>query len=148
MKKSYFNGISALLGFCVLALIVIGCVTKRTAESNKTAFVATAVHDTLRDSIYINNKVYVRDSVLVYQQGDTIFKDRWKVVTEYQDRWRDRWRTEIKHDTIFKTDSVVVIKEKQITKLQRLRMYVGDLFAAIALLVAAVIVWRMIRKDS
>ena len=49
--------------------------------------------------------VVVRDSVFVSerQRGDTIYLTR----TEY----RDRWRTQIVHDTIVRTDSIVQVIE-------------------------------------
>ena len=52
-------------------------------------------HDTilLRDSIFISER----------QRGDTVYLTR----TEY----RDRWRTQIVHDTVLKTDSIVEVIE-------------------------------------
>ena len=49
--------------------------------------------------------VVVRDSVFVSerQRGDTVYLTR----TEY----RDRWRTQIGHDTIVRTDSIVQVIE-------------------------------------
>ena len=49
--------------------------------------------------------VVVRDSVFVSerQRGDTVYLTR----TEY----RDRWRTQIVHDTIVRTDSIVQVIE-------------------------------------
>ena len=49
--------------------------------------------------------VVVRDSVFVSerQRGDTVYLTR----TEY----RDRWRTQIVHDTIVHTDSIVQVIE-------------------------------------
>ena len=49
--------------------------------------------------------VVLRDSVFVSerQRGDTIYLTR----TEY----RDRWRTQIVHDTIVRTDSIVQVIE-------------------------------------
>ena len=49
--------------------------------------------------------IVVRDSVFVSerQRGDTVYLTR----TEY----RDRWRTQIVHDTIVRTDSIVQVIE-------------------------------------
>ena len=49
--------------------------------------------------------VVVRDSVFVSerQKGDTVYLTR----TE----WRDRWRTQIVHDTIVRSDSIVQVIE-------------------------------------
>ena len=49
--------------------------------------------------------VVVRDSVFVSekQRGDTVYLTRVE--------WRDRWRTQILHDTIVRTDSIVQVIE-------------------------------------
>lgn len=50
-------------------------------------------HTVSRDSVFL------RDSVSVFQRGDTVFRDRWHV------RWRDRWLT----DTLAVRDTVPVV---------------------------------------
>ena len=49
--------------------------------------------------------VVVRDSVFVSerQRGDTVYLTRVE--------WRDRWRTQMVHDTIVRTDSIVQVIE-------------------------------------
>ena len=49
--------------------------------------------------------VVVRDSVFVSerQRGDTVYLTRVE--------WRDRWRTQLVHDTIVRTDSIVQVIE-------------------------------------
>ena len=64
--------------------------------------------DTDRRESHISQRVdtvVVRDSVFVSerQRGDTVYLTR----TEY----RDRWRTQIVHDTIVRTDSIVQVIE-------------------------------------
>lgn len=144
--KSYFLQILRLTAFLLLCGWLSSCATKKAIEHTQQSQTTSIIRDTLRDSIYINNNVYVRDSVVIWQKGDTVYKDRWKIVTEYQDRWRDRWKTELKHDTIIKTDSLIVTKEKQLSKLQRLRMGVGDVSFVVVLLVSGLIVFKMIKK--
>ena len=58
----------------------------------------TTLHHAV-DTVVIYDSVFIRE----LQKGDTIFRDR----TEY----RDRWRTQIIHDTIIKTDSIVRVIE-------------------------------------
>lgn len=50
-------------------------------------------HTVSRDSVFL------RDSVSVFQRGDTVFRDRWHI------RWRDRWLT----DTLAVRDTVPVV---------------------------------------
>ena len=65
-------------------------------RSDTTSYVQrSATHDT----IYLRDSVYVREVM----KGDTVFRDR----VEY----RDRWRTQIMHDTVLKTDSIVQVIE-------------------------------------
>ena len=49
--------------------------------------------------------VVVRDSVFVSerQRGDTVYMKRVE--------WRDRWRTQLVHDTIVRVDSIVQVIE-------------------------------------
>ena len=65
-------------------------------RSDTTSYVQrSATHDT----IYLRDSVYVREVL----KGDTIYLTR----TQY----RDRWRTQIVHDTVLKTDSIVEVIE-------------------------------------
>ena len=50
-------------------------------------------HTVSRDSVFL------RDSVSVFQRGDTVFRDRWHI------RWRDHWLT----DTLAVRDTVPVV---------------------------------------
>lgn len=144
--KSYFRQILPLSAFCLVCGQFIGCATKKAVQHTESSQAVSIVRDTLRDSVYIYNNVHVRDSVIIVQKGDTVFKDRWKVVTEYQDRWRDRWRTELVHDTIIKNDSIIITKDKGLTKWQRLKMGVGNVSFAVLMLMVAAILFIRFRK--
>lgn len=64
------------------------------------------------------DSVVVRDSVVNYLKGDTVF------IEKYRDRWRTRYKTE--KDTIFvqKTDTLLVEKkvEKELSAFQRAKI--------------------------
>lgn len=141
--KSYFRQILLLSAFLLACGQFTGCATKKAVQHTESSQLVSIVRDTLRDSIYIYNNVHVRDSVIIVQKGDTVFKDRWKVVTEYQDRWRDRWRTELVHDTIVKNDSIIITKDKGLTKWQRFRMGVGNVSFIILMLMAAIFLLKL-----
>ena len=59
----------------------------------------TTQHNVTRDTIFLRDSIFVRE----YMAGDTVYLTR----TEY----RDRWRTQIVHDTVLKTDSIVEVIE-------------------------------------
>ncbi|MBQ8385824.1 MAG: hypothetical protein IJX48_00030 [Paludibacteraceae bacterium] len=63
------------------------------ASATSTASATTHSHDTL----IIHDSIFVRE----YVAGDTVFRDRVQ--------YRDRWRTQIIHDTIIKIDSIVQV---------------------------------------
>ena len=62
---------------------------------NSSLITHTSHHDTvvIRDSVFVSER----------QKGDTVYLTR----TEY----RDRWRTQIVHDTIVRSDSIVQVIE-------------------------------------
>jgi len=143
--KSYFRQILLLSAFLIVGGQLIGCASKKAVERKESSHVASIVRDTLHDSIYIYNNVHVRDSVIILQQGDTILKEKWKVVTEYQDRWRDRWRTQLVHDTVIKRDSIYIEKEKRPSKLQQLRNGIGNIAIVIISVIIFIAIIRYIR---
>ena len=65
------------------------------ASATSMASATTHSHDTL----IIRDSIFVRE----YVAGDTIFRDRIQ--------YRDRWRTQIIHDTIIRTDSITQVIE-------------------------------------
>ena len=84
----------------ILLLALASCSSTRSMpvvqRSDTTSYVQrSATHDT----IYLRDSVYVREVL----KGDTIYLTR----TQY----RDRWRTQIVHDTVLKTDSIVEVIE-------------------------------------
>lgn len=143
--RSYLSRISRLCAFSLLCGVLIGCAAKKGVESATSSHSVSIVRDTLRDSVYIINNVHERDSIVMYMRGDTVYKDRWKILTEYQDRWRDRWRTEIQHDTIIKTDSVRVTVEKRLTRWQQVRIWGGNIMFVLILGAALVIALKCLR---
>lgn len=65
------------------------------ASATSTASATTHSHDTL----IIRDSIFVRE----YVAGDTVFRDRVQYL--------DRWRTQIIHDTIIRTDSITQVIE-------------------------------------
>ena len=106
---------SAAIAFILLLLacVMCGC---RTTQYVPVETVRTEYRDRV-------NTEYVTDSVVndrfVYINGDTVFIYK----------WRDRWRTEIKHDSIYinkiDTISVPYPVERKLTKWENTKMDFG-----------------------
>ena len=93
------------------------------------------------------NKEYVTDSVVndrfVYINGDTVFICK----------WRDRWRTEIKHDSIYinKTDTISVPYpvERKLSRWEKIKMDFGGIAfggVIVAVIVIAVLAWLAMKR--
>ena len=97
--------------------------------------------DTVRVTQYQRDSIYMHDSILVRQQGDTVTIDRWHI------EYRDRWHT----DTIYKSrvDSVPykveVIKEvpAKLSLLERVRRDISDIIIGV---IALMIILFLIRR--
>lgn len=83
-----------LMGGLLLCAFFGSCTTERVVTVEK---VRT---DTLRENHTQRDSIYIHDSTLVKEKGDTVWVERWH--TQYRDRWH--------HDSVYiaKTDSVPV----------------------------------------
>lgn len=105
----------------ILLLCLAGCKTEKVitevVEVPKVSIVEK--HDTLTDS------VYEHDSIIIYQRGDTIFRDRIKY--KYKDKVLIKNHNTT--DTVTKVQKVPVpyeVKvEKQLTKIQKAEIALG-----------------------
>lgn len=123
--------------YFVIACALTGCATKREAQE---VFRVVEVHDTLRQDVFHVDSVFVRDSVRVWLQGDTIHETRWRV--EYRDRWRDRVQevVRVQTDTLIK-ENVVTIDRKP-TIMQRVKPFAAGLLAGVFSLSLFIIVHK------
>ena len=82
---------------CLLFLVFLAsCKSLNPAHlSTVNSQLSTATHS--HDTLIIRDSIFVRE----YIAGDTIFRDRIQ--------YRDRWRTQIIHDTIIRTDSITQV---------------------------------------
>ena len=84
--------------------------------------------DTLRETRNIRDSIYLHDSVFVkqYEMGETVFVEK--------ERWHTRYQDRLLMDTMYvsRTDSVPVpypvetLVERQLSWWQRTQMYAGD----------------------
>lgn len=96
------------------------------------------------DTVYVNQQrvdsVMVRDSVHIYQKGDTVTEFRLKYIYKYKDRT----------DTLYlsKTDTVSVPYpvEKELTKWQHTKVNYGGWALGIVFVFILIVVGRMVYK--
>ena len=120
----------------ILLLSLVSCKTKTvvvTVPEVRTEYIVK------RDSVHLHDSIYVQDSTMFAQLGDTIRIEKWH--TKYVDRWRDR----VVSDTLIKIDSIPVpypvpeYVEKPLNWWQKTKMGAG----VIAMLLMLVwIVWQ------
>ena len=77
--------------FCIL----VGC-----KSTEKLQNINTETRIEYRDK-YHRDSIYIRDSVIIYVKGDTVFKDR----------WHTEWKEKESGDTIILKDTVYIEKE-------------------------------------
>lgn len=129
--------IAALVAALVVCVAFGSCTTVRevTVERVRT--------DTLLQSCNIRDSIYLRDSVIVREKGDTLWVERWHTA----------WRERLVRDTIYRThtDTLVSISErvkevkKPLTWWQRTRMAVGDVAVIGVVVLLAVGGYRRLR---
>ncbi len=103
------------------------------------------VENTAVDSVYINvlqrDSIFVQDSIYVHEKADTVFVTRWHV--EYRDALRI--------DTFYieRVDSVnhIIEVEKRLTKIQQLKMDIGNgVMYAVPIILALYVLYRKLKK--
>lgn len=109
-----------------------------TASCTTTKYVPVIEHhtDTLRLSSNIRDSIYLHDSTIVREKGDTVLMER----------WHTRFREKLVHDTLYqsRTDSVPapypveVEVEKKLTWWQQTRLHLANI---VLWLIGAAIVW-------
>ena len=79
-------------------LALPSCKSLDTTTLHNTTQHYTTLHNSV-DTVVVRDSIYIREM----QKGDTIYLTRLE--------FRDRWRTQIVHDTIVHTDSIVQVIE-------------------------------------
>ena len=130
--------------FWIVFLVFVFCFS-----SCRTKYVSVPEYHTeyitKTDSFTQRDSIFVKDSIYMWMQGDTIYKEKFSVI--YKDKWRDRYLC----DTVIKTDSVRVPYpvEKQLTKWQQIKLDIGEwvmVALTLALIALVVIIVRKILK--
>ena len=120
----------------ILVLLLSGCATKVvTVPEIHTEYVYRTDSFLQRDSIYVNDSVFVRE------KGDTVWIERYKTL------YRDRWRDVVRVDSVVEVDSIPykVEVEKSLTWWERQKIEFGELamFLMAVLLVFIVLKYKL-----
>lgn len=126
----------------VLILLFVGMISLLSCRSVKYVPVETVkteykTHDSIRfDSIY------QRDSVFLYQNGDTVY--------QYKYKYLYRYLTINKTDTLIKIDSIQVPYpvEKQLTRWQSMKLELGGWAFGGLIFVLIIIAWFVFFKRN
>ena len=128
-----------LILIVLTAVLLTSC---KTIERTEYVPVETVKTETKDRMVEVHDSVYIRDSTVIQTKGDTIFKDRWKLV--YKNRYV--------HDTAYvhRTDSIPVPYpvEKQLSKWQQLKVdYAGWIIAILLIILTCIILIYRFRKS-
>lgn len=118
--------VTIIVGFLIV-LLLGGCKSKEyiTVPEYHTEYVCRT------DTFHKMDSVYLKDSVYVYQKGDTVYYNK----VAYRDRWHNIYK--VKTDTIIKKDTVSVPYP---AKNEQRLMTLGRLFLAFLFLVVVTMV--------
>lgn len=91
------SAVAVIIALVVLALVCFSCKTKYITQTEYKE-VPVVLHDTVAKNILRIDTTIVKDSVYFAVKGDTIYKERYK----------NKWRIQVVHDTINKVVKIPV----------------------------------------
>lgn len=91
------SAVAVIIALVVLAVVLCSCRTKYITETEYKE-VPVVMHDTVAQNIWRIDTTIVKDSVYFAIKGDTIYKERYK----------NKWRIQVVHDTISKVVKIPV----------------------------------------
>lgn len=120
-----------------VGLVLGGCKTKYVSVPEIHTEYITMVDTTVR-----KDSVYLKDSVYVERNGDTLYVNK----TLYMDRYHNIYK--VKKDTVVKRDSVNVAYpvEKEMSRSERLFVAMGKFFAALVIALLFVIGVKLYKR--
>ncbi|MBR1654841.1 MAG: hypothetical protein IJ698_00260 [Prevotella sp.] len=112
--RDCFIGLFLGLVVCVAISLLFGCASTKYVEVPKvhTEYVYKS------DTLIKQDSIHIKDSVYVQMKGDTLLIEKWKTA------YRDRWRVEVKVDSVAVTDTLtqVVKVEKELSHWQKTKL--------------------------
>ena len=137
MKGCVFS-LAGILIIVVISLLLSSCrsIQYVPVETVKTEYISKT------DTFIQKDSVHIKDSVLVFMKGDSVFMDRWHVI------YKDRQKEVIRTDTVIKVDSIQVPYpiEKQLSKWQQIKMDAGGIAIGVCFLVIIIVFVGFITK--
>ncbi len=118
----------------LLSVLFAGCRTTHPSIGGKTA------SDSLSSVVLKHDSIYIRDSIYIATQGDTVYQKEYKYI------YRDRLVRDTFYHHHSDTIKEIVEVERQLTFWQRKKMELGGAVVWIAPLIAAIMVakWKFL----
>lgn len=168
-NPGFLRSVALFFIWCIIVpVLFFGCSSGKTMENN--TILRDSVHLSKKQdtenkylskwsNIFAHDSIYRKDSVVVQIKGDTVYMDRWHLLTKTNKAYIYKTDTIVGDTYRLATDSVVNTKyvtkwrtkkvEKQMSLLTRLRLIIGDcflLFLALVLLQAIIVKWKNRKK--
>lgn len=126
-----------LLFALAAAAVVFGLLLLTGCTTTKYVPVETVRTDTLKVTKYERDSIYIHDSTIVREKGDTMLIEKWHT------RWRDRWM----HDTVYQSRVDSIPKPYPVTEYVEHKRSKTDWFFIITGIIAliAVIVYAAVK---
>lgn len=125
--------------FLLITFLLVGCKTYIPVPEYHNVYVEK--HDTLitRDSIF------QKDSVYMWMQGDTVWKEKYSVL--YKDRWRDKivYRDSIRVDSV-RVPMPVVTEKKMRWQDKAAYIGLGLVMSVFIIVVIFIVRWLLARR--
>lgn len=128
--------------FIAIMFLLFASCSHKVSDSVRSKSDTVALVHVRTDSVFLKDSVFVDRNT--YVRGDTVYR----IVSRVQ--YKDRWRTKIKTDTVYRSvrDTVYIREEKHPT--QRFTIVKGSLLIVFVLFIFVLLLWLApkIRKGS
>lgn len=117
--------------------VLFGCASTKYVEVPKvhTEYVYKS------DTLIKKDSVHIKDSVFVKMKGDTFFVEKWRI------EYKDRWRVEVKVDSVAVTDTLTnIVEVNRLTYWQHTKIRCFPWLMGAFLLSAGVLLFRVWKK--
>ena len=125
--RRLMNRVGWVIALCMAVLVALSllasCTTTKYVEVERVMYDTTYVTKWQKDSVWLH------DSVLVKDRGDTVLIEKWH--TEWRDRLRVDTLYKATHDTIPQPYPVTEYVEKDLSWWQQLRLWLGNVLLAV-----------------
>jgi hypothetical protein len=125
--RRLMNRVGWVIALCMAVLVALSllasCTTTKYVEVERVRYDTTYVTKWQKDSVWLH------DSVLVKDRGDTVLIEKWH--TEWRDRLRVDTLYKATHDTIPQPYPVTEYVEKELSWWQQLRLWLGNVLLAV-----------------